>query len=84
MIRPSVPLGTERSGFSPASGGEKSVKKRMIDRKIPAARRDQIPVLTDGTHILAVFGLGTDVRRAARPGDRAVMIKIWSRGEKQP
>ena len=66
------------------SGGEKSVKKRMIDRKIPAARRGQIPVLTDGTHILAVFGLGTDVRRAARPGDRAVMIKIWSRGEKQP
>lgn len=66
------------------SGGEKSVKKRMIDRKIPAARRDSLPVLTDGMHILAVFGLGTDVRWAACPGDRAVIVKIRLRGEKQP
>ena len=63
-------------------GGTKSLKKLMIDRKIPAARRDSLPVLTDGPDILAVYGLGTDVRRAAVPGDRAVLIQIRSRGEK--
>ena len=64
------------------SGGTKSVKKRMIDRKIPAAIRDNLPVLAVGPDILAVYGLGTDVRRAAAPGDRAAIIQIRSRGEK--
>ena len=63
-------------------GGTKSLKKLMIDRKIPAARRDSLPVFADGDNILAVYGLGTDVRRAAVPGDRAVLIQIRSRGEK--
>ena len=65
------------------SGGEKTVKKLMIDRKIPAAIRDSLPVLTDGEEILAVYGLGADVRRTAAPGDRAVIIQIRSRGEKE-
>ena len=33
-----------------------------IDRKIPAARRAQLPVLADDRGVLAVFGLGADVR----------------------
>jgi len=64
-------------------GGEKTVKKLMIDRKLPAAIRDSLPVFTNGTDILAVYGLGTDVRRAAVPGDRAVILQIRSRGEKK-
>ena len=63
------------------AGGRKSVKRLMIDRKIPAARREVTPVLTDGTEIFAVYGLGADPSRAARPGDRALIIKIWCRGE---
>ena len=63
-------------------GGTKSVKRLMIDRKIPAAQRGLIPVITAEEQILAVYGLGTDVRWAARPGDRAMIVKIWHRGEK--
>ena len=67
------------------SGGTKSLKKLMIDRKIPAARRGLVPVITDGDTILAVYGLGADARRTACPGDRALIVKIWhNRGEKQP
>ena len=66
------------------AGGTKSLKRLMIDRKIPAAQRDQIPVITAEEQILAVYGLGTDVRWAARSGDRAVIIKLWHRGEKKP
>ena len=43
-------------------GGTKSLKKMYIDRKIPAARRARLPVLTDNRGVLAVFGLGADVR----------------------
>ena len=65
-------------------GGRKQLKKLLIDRKIPAARRDLIPVITDGEQILAVYGLGTDTALAACPGDRALIVKIWVRGDKKP
>ncbi len=47
------------------SGGSKAVKKLFIDRKIPAAQRDQIPVLCDDAGLLGVYSLGTDLDRAA-------------------
>ena len=47
------------------SGGTKTVKKLFIDRKIPADRRDQIPVLADETGILGVYGIGVNLERAA-------------------
>jgi tRNA(Ile)-lysidine synthase len=47
-------------------GGKKSLKKLFIDRKIPAARRMQIPVLADDRGVLAVYGLGVDIDRSAR------------------
>lgn len=86
MIKKDCTVGvrTRQTGDSlRLSGGTKSLKKLMIDRKIPAACRDSLPVFTDGTNILAVYGLGTDVRRAAVPGDWAVLIQIRSRGEKE-
>lgn len=58
------------------TGGRKSVKKLMIDRKIPAARRNLIPVVADERGILGVYGIGINLDRAAAPGDRAVIIRI--------
>lgn len=46
-------------------GGTKSLKKLFIDRKIPAARRGQIPVVCDGQGILGVYSIGVHVDRAA-------------------
>lgn len=37
-------------------GGRKTVKSYMIDEKIPKARRDEIPLLADGNHILWIVG----------------------------
>lgn len=59
-------------------GGERSLKRLMIDRKIPARRRELVPVAADEQGILAVYGLGADSARTARPGDRAVLIKMRS------
>ena len=46
-------------------GGTKTLKKLFIDRKIPAAQRDSIPVLCDDLGILAVGGIGVNLDRAA-------------------
>ena len=48
------------------SGGTKQLKKLFIDRKIPAARRLQIPVLGDDCGVLGVCGIGVNLDRAAR------------------
>ena len=44
-------------------GGTKSLKKLFIDRKIPASRRQQIPVLADDEGVLAVYGIGPNRQR---------------------
>jgi len=38
-------------------GGTKTVKKLLIDKKIPAFRREMIPVLEQDGRILAVWGV---------------------------
>ena len=43
-------------------GGTRSLKKMYIDRKIPASQRAAVPVLADDQGVLAVFGIGTDIR----------------------
>ncbi len=46
-------------------GGTKSLKKRFIDRKIPAAQRPLIPVAEDDGGVLGVYGFGADLSRRA-------------------
>ncbi len=46
--------------------GTCTLKKLFIQRKIPAHRRQGIPVLADEQGVLAVFGIGTNVDRIAR------------------
>lgn len=48
------------------SGGSKSLKKLFIDRKIPAADRERIPVVCDETEILGVYSIGVNLDRAAQ------------------
>lgn len=48
------------------SGGSKSLKKLLIDRKIPAAERDNIPVIADETGILGVYGIGVHQDRSSQ------------------
>ncbi len=59
-------------------GGTKSLKKRFVDAKIPAARRLLIPVLEDETGILGVYGFGADEKRKAHtlPAVQFVFEKI--------
>ena len=64
------------------SGGTKTLKKLFIDRKIPAALRDRIPVLSDDRGVLGVYGIGVHSDRAAAQLP-AVMIKVEKITEKR-
>ena len=47
------------------NGGRKSLKKLFIDRKIPAACRNRLPVVADEQGILGVCSIGADLDRIA-------------------
>ena len=47
------------------SGGTKQLKKLFIDKKIPASRRLQIPVVSDESGVLAVCEIGANLDRTA-------------------
>ena len=59
-----------------SDGHSKSLKKLMIDRKIPRHKRDLLPVFTDGTQVLAVAGLGVSSRCLPEEGQTALIITI--------
>ena len=59
-----------------ADGHHRSVKKQMIDRKIPRWERDQMPVLCYDGQVLAVAGLGVSANWAAEKGQPALIIQI--------
>ena len=56
-------------------GGTKSLKKLFIDRKIPAALRERIPVLCDEEGILGVYSIGVNLDRSAGEGS-AVTVRF--------
>lgn len=59
-------LRSRKSGDSlRLSGGTKTLKKLFIDRKIPASRRGEIPVVCDELGILGVYHIGVNLDRAA-------------------
>ena len=47
------------------TGGSKTLKRLMIDHKIPREKRDLLAVFTDRYGVIAVEGLGSDCRRQA-------------------
>lgn len=60
----------------PGFAGKKSLKKELINRKVPRWQRDTIPVLADDNGVLAVYGLGADKRALAQKGDNVIKISI--------
>lgn len=59
-------------------GGTKTMKKLMIDRKIPARERSRIPVIECDGKVAAVFGLG--VSRDFLPQAGVPVLKIATEG----
>lgn len=49
-------------------GGTKKLKELFVDRKVPAAIRDQIPVIADDRGVLGVYGFGANLDRISHSG----------------
>ncbi|MBO5317163.1 MAG: tRNA lysidine(34) synthetase TilS [Oscillospiraceae bacterium] len=66
-VKGSLRIRSRRTGDTMAlPGGSKSLKKLLINKKIPAHLRSQIPVLEDDDGIVGVYGFGADRRRIAK------------------
>lgn len=63
-------------GISLPKRGRRTLKKLMIDAKIPKHLRAGVPVLADQGGTLAVAGFGPETSRLARPGELALEITI--------
>ena len=61
------------------ASGSKSMKKLMEEQGIPACRRNDVPILTDGTNVLWAQGIGCDARYALTPQSRSgwMLRVIW-------
>ena len=58
------------------SGGTKTLKKLFIDAKIPALRRDAVPVLADDAGVIGVAGFGGNLDRICPDGTVRIEIKL--------
>lgn len=71
FVRPRQPGDTIR-----LNAGTKTLKKLLIDRKIPAALRCRIPVFADADGVVAVGGIGVHLDRLAQEGKPVLCIQI--------
>ncbi|MCL2843205.1 MAG: tRNA lysidine(34) synthetase TilS [Oscillospiraceae bacterium] len=56
--------------------GTKSVKKWMIEEKIPAKDRSRWPIFVDEMGVIAIYGIGIAQRVAPNPGDEVKSISV--------
>ena len=74
---PEIAMRTRQPGDTlKLPAGTKTVKKLLIDRKIPVRLRDALPVITRGGVCAGVYGVGTHVDHAAKPGEPAVIVEL--------
>ena len=81
-LRPLAPLAlrSRKTGdfLRPPFRTGKTVKKWMIEMKVPRGERDATPVLTAGERLVAVAGLGPQKDCLASPGEDAVFV-TWTK-----
>lgn len=56
--------------------GHRTLKKAMIDGKIPASLRSTLPVIASGDRVLAAAGLGVNLDCQSKPGEPAVLVEV--------
>jgi len=64
-------------------GGTKTVKKLMIEEKVPARERESWPIFVDEAGVIAVYRIGIDERVAPEPGDKTIRIVVEDNGNAQ-
>ena len=55
-------------------GGHKKLSRLMIDKKIPADQRDQLPVLSVGGSVAAILPVAVAIAYRPKPGEECIRI----------
>lgn len=72
-----VTVRSRRTGDAIAlPGGTRSLKRLMIDRRIPVLQRDLLPVLAAEDRILAVYSLGVSRDYLPKPGKPVLAVQF--------
>lgn len=58
------------------SGGTKTLKKRLIELKIPQNQRDRLWIIAHGTDVLWCESVGINRRTAPKPGEDGYLIRL--------
>ena len=58
------------------NGGSRTLKKLMIDRKIPRHLRDTLAVIADKNGVIAVQNIGADCSRTAKNNENKLQITV--------
>ncbi len=58
------------------NGGSRTLKKLMIDRKIPRHTRDELAVIADKNGVIAVQDIGADCSRTAKNNANTLQITV--------
>lgn len=85
MIGPEITIRARKTGdWLWLPGGHRSLKRLMIDRKVPAEARDRIPVLASGPDILAIRGLGVSRPYLPTPGRPVLAVRFLPDESRRP
>ena len=76
LIRPRLPGDEIR-----LPGGRRTLKKLFIDRKIPASRRELVPVVADGAQVLLVYPFAVSSEHGAQSGEAALLSQFMHEKE---
>lgn len=57
-------------------GGTKTLKKLFIEKRIPAAKRHLIPIIADKSGVIAIPGIGIDLRLSAASKEAVLKITV--------
>ena len=63
--------------------GTRTLKKLMIEEKIPRSERELLPVIRDEKGVLAVYSIGQSSGSVPAPGDRCVRVDFYKNTEER-
>jgi tRNA(Ile)-lysidine synthase len=78
-MAPCPVLRTRREGdylIVSSDSGRKKLKDYLIDEKVPRLRRDHIPLIAQGSHVLWVVGMRISEKAKVFEGAKAMRVTV--------
>jgi tRNA(Ile)-lysidine synthase len=85
LLPPALAIRSRVRGDRYGGSGHRKVKKMLIDRRVPSAKRSTLPMVAAGNDVVWIPGFRPARAFAARPGsEQCVMIEIQADASRGP